>query len=88
MFSSITRFVSSFVYAIWQTTVFSGGVSVEKLKGVTVSSPSCTSVSEKSILLLSTRAGVPVLKRRSGSPSLLSESPSSVAGKLPSGPDG
>ena len=40
------------------------------------------------MLFLETLAGVPVLKRLNGSPSLLSDFASSVAGKLPSGPAG
>ena len=48
--------------------------SVEKEKGITLSSPNCSSILEKSILLLSILAGVPVLNLRSSIPISLRES--------------
>ena len=42
--------------------------SVVKEKGTTLLSPNCSSILEKSILLLSILAGVPVLKRRIAMP--------------------
>ena len=39
-----------------------------KEKGVTGSSPGCTSILSKSMLFSATRAGVPVLKRRREKP--------------------
>ena len=86
MFSRMTALVRSFVQLTWQTALFSGGVSVSNENGVTGSSPFCTSSSEKSMEERKTRAGVPVLKRRSAMPSFFSAPASSVAGNMPSGP--
>ena len=49
-------------------------------------SPFCSSIFEKSKLLRLTRLGVPVLKRRIGSPNLRIATPNSFAGNIPSGP--
>ena len=48
--------------------------SVVKEKGTTLLSPNCSSIFEKSILLLSILAGVPVLKRYISMPSFFRES--------------
>ena len=52
----------------------------------TTSSPSCLSRFEKSILLLFTREGVPVLNLRVGTPKSLSDFARSVEANIPSGP--
>ena len=59
--------------------------SVRAEKGVTVSSPGCTSSAEKSMLRRLTRAGVPVLKRRILKPSFASDWVRRVAGAKPEG---
>ena len=64
---------------MWQTTQFFPGVFVVKLKGVTGSSPSCTSRRAKSMERRWTRAGVPVLNRRRGLCSSFKEADRAVA---------
>ena len=60
---------------------------MEKEKGSGSASPSWTSIFEKSTLRALTRGGVPVLKRRSGTPSDFRHSESGPLAASPSGPE-
>ena len=62
--------LSGLVQAMWQATLLRMGARVRKLKGCSSSSgsPGWQNSLSNSMLRLCTRAGVPVLNRRSGSP--------------------
>ena len=59
-----------------------------KLKGVGTTSPSCLIISEKSMVLSSSRAGVPVCSRPSLKPAALRDAESPIDEGSPSRPAG
>ena len=61
-------------------------IALSKEKGVIFSSPNCSSIFEKSMLLLSILAGVPVLNRRTSIPRFIRDAVNALAAGNPFGP--
>ena len=84
----ITSAVFSFVAVIWQGTCLRSIWDVEKEKGRGMTSPSCTTHREKSILSRFNRGWVPVFKRPSSNPAARNDCDNFVEGFSPTLPAG